>query len=331
MAEPSTAAITTLGGRRVLVTGGAGVIAGELLARLSRAGASVMSVDRLPLAAPPPGVEHVRGDLAEMDLRPLASFKPEHVLHLAATFERSRESPEFWSENWNDNVVASHRIVELAEMTGGVETFVFASSYLVYDPRQYLRDDPPTDAVSLDEESRLLPRNLCGSAKLYAEAEIEFQRRVRGLDFRSIHARIYRVYGRGSRDVVSRWVRAGLAGEAIEVYHPENRFDYVFAGDVAEGLLRLAASPRAEGVVNLASGRARPVSDVIAAIEAATGRRLELRTRDADEPFEASQADVTRLRELTGWAPGTSLEAGVRLLVDFERGRTADAEPGGPA
>jgi len=315
----------------VLVTGGAGVIAGELLAQLSRVGASAMSVDRLPLAAPPQGVEQVQGDLAEMDLRPLAAFRPEHVLHLAATFERSQESPEFWAENWNDNVVASHRIAELAEMTGGVETFVFASSYLVYDPRQYLRDAVPTDATSLDEEARLLPRNLCGSAKLYAEAEIEFQRRVRGLGFRSVHARIYRVYGRGSRDVVSRWVRANLAGEAIDVYHPENRFDYVFAGDVAEGLLRLAASPGAEGVVNLASGRARRVSDVIAAIEAATGRRMEARAREADEPFEASQADVTRLRALTGWAPGTSLDDGVRLLVEFERARLADAAAGARA
>jgi carbamoyl-phosphate synthase large subunit len=312
----------------VLVTGGAGVIAGELLAQLSRVGATVLSVDHLPLAAPPAGVEHLQGDLAKMDLEPLATFGPEHVLHLAATFERSHESPEFWAENWNDNVVASHRITELAERSGGIETFTFASSYLVYDPRQYLREAAPTAAFSLDEEARLLPRNLCGAAKLYAEAEIEFQRRVRGLGFRSVRARIYRVYGRGSRDVVSRWVRAALAGEPIDVYHSENRFDYVFAGDVAEGLLRLVAAPAAEGVVNLASGRARPVSDVIAAIEAATGRRITARSRDVDEPFEASQADVTRLRALTGWAPDTSLEDGVRLLVDFERGRAANPAAG---
>jgi nucleoside-diphosphate-sugar epimerase len=318
-----------LAGEHVLVTGGAGVIAGELLARLSAAGARVLSVDRLPLADPPPGVEHLEGDLATIALAPLERFRPRHILHLAATFERSVESPEFWAENWNDNVVVSHRLAELAESAGAVETFVFASSYLVYDPRQYLTAAPPAVATALDEEAALRPRNLCGAAKLYAEAEIEFMRRVRGLAFRSAHARIFRVYGRGSKDVVSRWVRAALAGEGVELYHPENRFDYVFAGDVAEGLLRITRSPAAEGAINVASGAARPVSDVIRAVEAATGTRLAATQRDVDEPYEASEADLGRLRATTGWSPPTDLEAGVRLLVEFERGRATS--PGAPS
>jgi nucleoside-diphosphate-sugar epimerase len=284
-------------------------------------------VDRLPVTDLPGSVEHVEGDLAEMDLGQLADFRPQHVLHLAATFERSQESPEFWAENWNDNVVVSHRLAELAERAGGIETFIFASSYLVYDPREYLVDAPPAAAVSLSEEAQLSPRNLCGAAKLYAEAEIEFMRRVRGLAFRSAHARIFRVYGRGSRDVVSRWVRAALASEAIEVYHPENRFDYVFAGDVAEGLLRMVTSTRARGPINLSTGRARPVSAIIEAIEAATGTRLTARERAADEPWEASQADVARLRAVTGWSPPTDLETGVRRLVEFERRQRPEGRP----
>ncbi len=119
---------TSVARQRVLVTGGAGVIARELIARLSASGAQVLSVDRLPFADPPAGVEHLEGDLAAIDLAPVARFRPRHILHLAATFERSVESPEFWAENWNDNVVVSHRLAELAEAAGDVESFVFASS-----------------------------------------------------------------------------------------------------------------------------------------------------------------------------------------------------------
>ena len=312
-----------LAGRRVLVTGGAGVIASELLARLSEAGVETLSVDRLPVATPPPGVRHLVGDLGVMDLAPVAAFRPEVMFHLAATFERSVETPEFWAENWNDNVVASHRLTELAAGTGGVDAFVFASSYLVYDPVQYLRPTPEGEPAPLAEDSRLRPRNLCGAAKLYAEAEIEFAREVQHRPFRAVHARIYRVYGRGSRDVVSRWVRAALAGEPIEVYHPENRFDYVFAGDVAEGLLRMAVSPRAEGPLNVAAGRARSIHEVIAAIQRATGRELRATTHAVDEPFEASQADLSRLHAALDWSPGTALEDGVGLLAAFERERAA--------
>jgi carbamoyl-phosphate synthase large subunit len=312
-----------IAGRRVLVTGGAGVIAGELLARLSAAGAETLSADRLPLEAPPRGVHHLTGDLAVIDLAPISAFRPEIVFHLAATFERSVETPEFWAENWNDNVVVSHRLTELAAETGGVETFVFASSYLVYDPSQYLRSEPGGAPTPLAEGSRLRPRNLCGAAKLYAEGEIEFAREVQSQGFRAVNARIYRVYGRGSKDVVSRWVRAALRDEPIDVYHPENRFDYVFSGDVAEGLLRMAASPHAEGAMNLAAGRSRSIHEVIAAIEAATGRPLRATTHAVDEPFEASQADLGRLRDALGWSPGTALEDGVGLLVEFERERVA--------
>lgn len=315
----------SLAGHRALVTGGAGVIAGELLALLSEAGADVLSIDRLPLDQPPPGVRHVQGDLAEIDLGPVRAFRPQTIFHLAATFERSVETPEFWGENWNDNVVVSHRLTELAAEIGGVDTYVFASSYLLYDPIQYLRADPTGEPTPLREDSALRPRNLCGAAKLYAEWEIDFTRHVQGLAFRTVHARIYRVYGRGSRDVVSRWVRAALAGDPIEVYHPENRFDYVFAGDVAEGLLRMAVTPAAEGPLNLATGRSRSIDEVIAAIEAATGTSLRATSHAADEPFEASQADVTRLRAALGWSPETVLEDGVARLVAFERARGATA------
>lgn len=318
--------IGSLAGHRALVTGGAGVIAGELLALLSEAGAEVLSIDRLPLpGAAPGGVRHIKGDLAFMDLAAVREFRPQTIFHLAATFERSVETPEFWAENWNDNVVVSHRLTELAAEIGGIEAFVFASSYLLYDPVQYLRPEPGGAPTPLREDSPIRPRNLCGAAKLYAEWEIDFAHEVQGRAFRTVHARIYRVYGRGSRDVVSRWVRAALAGQPIDVYHPENRFDYVFAGDVAGGLARMAVTPAAHGVLNLATGRARFIHEVISAIEVATGSALQATSHTADEPFEASQADVTRLRAMLGWSPGTVLEDGVARLVAFERARTAAA------
>lgn len=319
--------IDTLRGQRVLVTGGAGVIARELLERLSVAGAEVLSVDRLPLPSDPPaGIDHLEADLAFADLAPIERFGPRYVFHLAATFERSVESPEFWEQNWNDNVVVTHRLAELAGR-GGIESFVFASSYLVYDPAQYSTATAPSAAVALSEDARLGSRNLCGAAKLYGESEVRFVRDVRAAGFRAVFPRIFRVYGRGSRDVVSRWVRSALAGEAVDVYHPENRFDYIFSGDVAEGLLRMATSPRASGVINLGSGNARPVTAVIDAVERATGRGLAARIVDVDEPFEASCADVSRLQATLGWTPPTSLEAGVAWLVEHERAQRHDEAP----
>lgn len=310
--------MTGWAGERVLVTGGSGVIGRELLHLLSAEGATVLSIDRRPPPEEvPPDVEHRQMDLARDDLAPVLQSEPQAVFHLAAAFERARESREFWPVNWGDNVVGSHRLLNGALSLPGLEVFVFASSYLVYDSGQYLGTAPPSTASRLDEASRLRPRNLCGAAKLYTEEELAFA--AEG-GFRAVSARIFRVYGRGSRDVISRWVRAGLRGDSLEVYHPENRFDYIYAGDVAEGLLRLGAAHDARGPVNLGTGRARRVSDVLAVLrETLPAEQLPRREVEVEEPYEASEADIGRLKALTRWEPATSLEEGIRLVVDHER------------
>jgi len=308
-------------GVRALVTGGAGVIGRELVRKLSDAGADVLSVDREPMPAGPwASASHVRLDLAVDELASLASFRPEVVFHLAAAFERSKETPDFWEANERDNLLCGHRVVDLARTAPALRRIVFASSYLIYDPALYAFDAPQADARALRENDPAEPRNLCGAAKLYTEKEIDFVRSVVRPEVGAVHARIFRVYGRGSRDVVSRWVRAALAGQTIELYRGDNSFDYVFAADVAEGLLRLAAAPQADGVVNLASGTARSVDEVLDAIvERIPATRGLVRRVEVDEPWEASRADLERLRDWTGWSPGTALEAGIDRIVEFER------------
>jgi len=319
-------------GSRVLVTGGSGVIGVELLDRLRAAGAEVLSVDREPLPAwAPAGVAALRLDLADADLCRLADFAPQVLFHLAASFERSAESAEFWPENWRDNAVAAHRVGELAAELPSLRRLVFASSYLIYDPALYLFATPPDAAALLAEDERCRPRNLCGHAKLYSEGELDFLTATRRPDLATVHARIFRVYGRGSRDVVSRWVRSARAGGEITVYHGDNRFDYVYAGDVAEGLLRLAAAgdppATARGVVNLGSGVATSVNELVEILRAAApGDGPTVARRAVDEPYEASRADVGRLQRLTGWRPATSLADGVARLFRFYAEHPFDAE-----
>jgi nucleoside-diphosphate-sugar epimerase len=318
----------TVRGRRVLVTGSAGVIGRELLVRLEAAGAKVLSVDREALPpAERPSVEHLRADLFDMDFEPLARFEPEFVFHLAAAFERSEESAGFSEPNWHDNVVPSHRMAELSARLPGLRVFVFASSYLLYRPDIYQFSEPRESPVYLREDDAVVPRNLCGAAKQYAEAELEFVRATSRPDLRVVHARIFRSYGPGSRDVISRWVRAALAREPIPVFNEKNRFAYVYAGDVADGLLRLAECGQARGPVNLASGRSNSVADVLDALERHLPAVRDLIRRERESrPFEASGAELARLRSLTGWEPETDLYDGIGRVVAHERaagGRTS--------
>ncbi len=306
--------------KKVLVTGASGVIGRELLRYLIEEEAYIMSVDRLPLPEGDwSGVEHLQKDLATDDLDELVNFNPEVIIHLAAAFERSEESPEFWEVNWHDNMLVSHNVVNLTKKMTDLKTFVFASSYLLYNIELYM-SDKLQDVRFLKETDKLSPRNLCGGAKFYTEKELEFIQELFLPDLRVVNARIYRVYGRGSKDIISRWVRMCLEGETLEVYNKDNQFDYVFAGDVAKGLLTLAQSPEASGIINLATGTPNPVSNLLKNfIEEGILDESRIVDNGTTEDFEASCADISKLKEVTGWQPPTDLKTGIKKIIAYEK------------
>jgi len=316
-------------GRRVFVSGGAGVIGDALVRRLHEAGATVLVGDLQPRPRHwPREILYRQGDLNFATAEELAHFAPEWCFHLAATFERCEETPEFWEENARHNVELSHHLFTCLRDVPSLRRVVFASSYLIYDPARYTGPAPRERAVRLAEDAPVAARNLCGSAKLHAEVELAWLARRSQGALSAVSARIFRSYGRGSRDVVSRWVRSALAGETLALYAPEGRFDYVSAEDVAEGLLRLAASD-ATGVVNLGTGRSRRVAELLETLRGHVPG-LDVREVEADVPYEAAEADTARLEAVTGWRPRRILEQMVPDLLAYERERAAEAAAPAP-
>jgi len=315
-------------GIRVAVSGGAGVIGTTLVDRLHRQGARVWVGDLKPRPVSfAPDVIYRWGDLNFLTAPELAAFDPQVFIHLAATFERSVETPEFWSENYRHNVCLSNHLVSLLEGTA-VDRVVFASSYLIYDPRLYLFSKPQEVPRSLNEGDPVYPRNLCGAAKFFHEHELQFQARATpGRRFSM--ARIFRGYGRGSRDVISRWTRDLLQDRPIDVFRTEGMFDFTYADDTAEALIRLAAA-RHEGIVNVGSGRARKVADVLAVLRQHFPG-MQAREAESDIAFEASQADISLLVEITGWRPGFTLESAIPQIIDYERAGLAAERTAGPS
>ncbi|MDG0794585.1 ATP-grasp domain-containing protein [Cohnella ginsengisoli] len=304
--------------KRIFVSGGAGVIGTSLVRRLVAAGATVWVGDLKPRPSwLPASVLYRQGDLNELTRAEIEAFSPNAFFHLAATFERSTESYEFWEENDRHNVRLSHHLIHLMKDLPSLERVVFASSYLIYDPDMYQFEVPAAVPTALREIDRMSPRNLCGMAKLMHEKELAFIQRFSQERLKTVSARIYRVYGKNSRDIVSRWVKALLRGETIQVYRKEGMFDYIYADDVAEGLYRLALS-EATGVVNLGNGRARRVDELVQAL-ATHFPDMHAIEGESDIPYEASEADMSLFERWTGWRPQRQLEDVLPELVDHYR------------
>jgi len=305
--------------KKVIVTGGAGVIGRELIKKLIEKEAVVRCFD----IAPKPRifskeVDYCQEDLSKLNQIEFTNFNPEIIFHLAATFERTEEDINFWEFNFLNNILLSHKVIDAAKECKNLEKFLFASSYLVYSPSLYLFKKPIHKPVKLKENDRINPRNLCGAAKLYIEKELEYLNNFKKeYPFENVLARIFRVYGRSSRDVISRWVRMGLRGELIEVFLKENSFDYIFSEDVAEGLLRLAENNKARGIVNLGSGESRKIEEVVKIIKKQIPS-LKIKEITKKNLFEASCADISRLKKLTGWEPTITLEQGIKMIINYE-------------
>jgi carbamoyl-phosphate synthase large subunit len=306
-------------GCRVFVTGGSGVIGMELVPRLVALGADVLVADLKQQPTLYSGVVRYRqGDLNDLTVAELTAFDPEFVIHLAATFERSTETIGFWVENFQHNVKLSHHLMTIAQHCINLRRVVFASSYLIYDQSLYQHDEPQLNSSKLNENDPIRPRNLTGMAKLAHEQELQFLEGFKEVRFSTLCVRIFRGYGCFSRDIISRWIRSLIKYETITVYRPEGYFDYIYAADSAEGLLKLTVCDKARGVVNLGTGTSRRVSEVVDVLRKHfPGASVEL--ENSDIQYEASEACTLKLESLIGWKPTRTIEITIPLMIEFEK------------
>lgn len=303
-------------GKNVLVTGGSGVIGTHLIKKLVDRGANVRNLDFRKQAKEltEMGIEHFCLDMSNKDFQPLFRFEPDYVFHLAADFERSTETYNFWDSNFKNNVLASHNLMQQVTKYDSLQKIIFASSYLIYDKSLYSNPSAP---YKLTENDPIDPRNLCGLAKLQTETDLEFLSTFK--DFDVVSARIYRVYGEGSRDIISRWAKQILDGNPITVFSKNNKFDYIYAGDVAEGLLRLGSTKTSKKVYNLGTGVATSVANVVNIFKNKLKDNCQVEQTDDEICAEGSYACMKNFKKDLAWMPETSIEQGIQKIIDYER------------
>lgn len=306
--------------KKVFISGAAGVIGSEMVDILLEQGAILFVGDLKPCPEKWYNkLVYYHGDLNNICFEEIDFFKPEYFIHLAATFERSEESYDFWEENFNHNLHLSNHLMSLIKDLDSIKSVVYASSYLIYDPQLYNFKISQEIPYTLKESDPIYPRNLTGMAKLAHEIELRFLGQFKHKEFSISIPRIYRGYGRNSRDIISRWVRSILNNEEINVYRPEGIFDYIYAKDTALGILKIAKS-KVSGIVNLGTGSARKVSDVVNHL---ISRFPDLKVKyiESDIPYEASQADISNLIKKISWRPNYSIEEGIDEIIEFEKSR----------
>jgi UDP-glucuronate 4-epimerase len=314
----------------VLVTGGAGFIGSHLCEALLADGERVVCLDSFDPFYPRQLKEQNlaacrssdRFQLAELDIREagavaalVAEARPRAIVHLAARagVRPSLEDPLTYADV---NVRGTVAVLEAARLAG-VQNVVFASSSSVYGAR--------ADAPFRESDSTDRPLSPYGATKKAGEALCYAHHHAHGLSVACL--RFFTVYGPRQRSdlAIRKFAAKMIAGEEIAVYGDgRSRRDYTHVRDILSGILGalhwVAAAETRYGIFNLGSSSPITLTELVAALERATGTAAKVR-RLPDQPGDVPQtfADTTLAEAELGFSRQVDFEDGLREFVDWLR------------
>jgi UDP-glucose 4-epimerase len=295
-----------------LVTGGAGFIGSHVVRRAAEDGHRVRVLDDLSTGARrrvPAGVELIVGDVADPATVAAALVGVEHVVHLAA----HRAVPRSVTDPLATDRANTHGTLCVLEAArrAGVRRVVLASSSSVYGAAA-TRPTPETTTPR--------PTSPYAVSKLAGEHYAAVYAELFGLSTLSL--RFFNVYGPDQSpdgpyaQLVPKVLAALRAGEAPTVYGDGTQSrDLVYVDDVVRAVAAAVADDLT-GVLNVGSGTAATVLDVVAAAGRALDTHVEPRflpARPGDVPHTC--ADITAAARLLGWHAHVGLEEGLHLTA----------------
>jgi UDP-glucuronate 4-epimerase len=310
----------------VLVTGGAGFIGSAITDRLLARGDGVVCLDsfdafydprikrkNIETAEGDPRFTLVEGDIRDADL--LAQLATAHdidaVIHSAARagVRPSIEAPQLYEDV---NVKGTMNLLELARKIQP-ENFVFLSSSSVYGVNKKV---PFSETDPVDH-----PISPYAATKKACELICHTYQHLFGLNITCI--RPFTVYGPRQRPemAIHKFTRMIDQGQAIPLFGDgSSQRDYTYIDDLVDGILRALDRPLGYDVINLGEQETIALKDLVGLIEENLGKKAEIEAHP-DQPGDVpiTYADISRAREVLGYAPKVSVADGVRRFVDWYR------------
>ena len=317
----------------ILVTGAAGFIGFHLARRLLADGWTVHGVDNLNAYYDPrlkgarlaalktsPGFHFHKSDLADRAATAgiFEKVRARYVVHLAAQagVAHSAIDPGSYIDA---NLVGFVNVLEGCRHTE-CRHLVYASSSSVYGAN---REMPLRVSDRVDE-----PLSLYGATKRANELMAYAYAHQFGLPATGL--RFFTVYGPWGRPDMAVWLftEAILRGRPLKLFNSGHmRRDFTYADDVIEAVMRLIklapdnpSGPQSppHAIYNVGNSQPVEVIELVDVLEKVIGmpaqrELLPMRPVDVLETF----ADSSELQRVTGFAPRTPIEQGLRSFVEW--------------
>ena len=305
--------------RRVLITGGAGFIGGNLVGYLNSHSPEwdIQVLDDLStgLGSNLDGSRSslVVGSILDSKLLNEIVAGVDHIVHLAAigSVPRSISSPR---PTHDANITGTLNVLEAARQNS-VEHVIVASSSSVYG------SNPNLPRSELDWTRPLSPYAV---SKLATEAYANAYATSYGM--KTAAFRFFNVFGPRQRAdhpyaaVIPKFVSAGLANNPLTIHGDGTQTrDFTFVDSVCNAIhTTISESLHFQHPVNLAFGSRVSLLEVVGKLELLLQKKLDVEhteTRPGD--VRASQAETSLLHELIPSATNFDFEAGLRKTIEW--------------
>ena len=309
----------TFRGKKFLVVGGAGFIGSHIVQKLLELGAQVVALDDLSngkeanLSGLAGSLQLVHGDVRKFDFDSLG--KLDGVFNEAA-----RALLPSFEDPVTDLMVNAGGAIRLLEYARKHDVkLVHASSGSVYG-------NPVK--IPISEEHPLNPISPYGVSKLTSELYCSMYRRDYGLDV--VALRYFNVYGprqtvNEEMGVIPIFVARALRREPLRIFGDGKQTrDFLNVGDVVSANLLAYRTPNSGGhIMNIGGG------GLEVTIEALAMMVMSLCGYDAPLIYaDPKPGDIRRLvadnslaKEIIGYVPHVTLDAGLRQYVEYARGK----------
>ena len=306
----------------ILVTGASGFVGGHVVAALRDVGVPedmICGCDRAGRGGHGAGrAFDVTDRQTAFDI--MAEVRPAGVIHLAAVAMPARARADARGA-WNVNLHGSLNVAEAIQKHAPDARLLFAGSAEVYGLSALHARQPMT------EDTALRPATTYAVTKAATEMAL-LQQAAEGLDVICFRAFNHTGPGQSPDYVASAFARQAALislGRAEPVFHVGNlaaRPDFLDVRDVARAYvlaLGMSAVEPDQRVMNIASGKAVSVDDMLQTLRGMVGRAtlVEIdpaRLRPIDVPEMAG--DPARLRAATGWSPQHRLDETLKALFE---------------
>ena len=318
--------------RRVLVVGGAGFVGSNLVAKLIASGDEVLVVDNLLSSERenvPAGARLVEASINDDDVLAALPDDLDWVFHLS-TYHGNQSSMADPLADHEHNTLTSLKLFNHLAQRGGVGKVVYAGAGCTvaektFDDAAATQEDAPV-SLYLDSPYQI--------SKVVGEFYANLFWKQFGLPV--VKARFQNVYGPGEvlgagqwrgtvhtvwRNVIPTFIWKALRGDALPLDNGGIATrDFIYVGDMVDGLIACAERGEPGGVYNLASGVETPIRELAETIvELAGSGALEIApARDWDRSGKRHGATEKSEREL-GFRASVDLREGLERTIAWTR------------